>query len=493
MNWRLLATALCVGLSAACAVVVSFDGFDRQAPGGDAGISGFKLVAAPNTLSQARDSVQTLEVRVLREPGFQDEIVFSQPTSSSALVELGTTTDRDRLVVTVSSRVPLDATLTFQAHNLKGDRQKSLDVGLVVRGGSGDLDPAFGDGGILRQLEAIDDCFGVTARDGGVIVATHSPVKPEGEQQLRAWGVDGRPSAGFGDGGVVSIQRSLGQGLALTRSEGGGLFVAGMGPSSVPFQTQPLAHEFLSNGQRDPGFADGGAVPIDLDVEALATDGPDVIAVGAQYPAGVLSARRISAQGVLDNGFGSGGTLALGDLSVSACARLVSGTLVVGAVRMGTEAPLGPLVRRFTPQGTTDLGSNYAGAALPTGWNGPCTVRSDGSVVFAEVRGLAVLSGASSVDYIASTFFSTTAGIADVAADPKGRVLVLGALQGALAVARFLADGNPDLSFHSPGLAYGVQLPFPAGSSARVAAAPDASVYVVWEGSTELAILRLLP
>jgi uncharacterized delta-60 repeat protein len=177
----------------------------------------------------------------------------------------------------------------------------------------GDLDPSFGESGVVRTHIGAADSFDrsdAMVLDGSgraVVVGTTSTPIGDAELVIARYLSDGSLDASFGSGGIV--KSSAGAPQAVTLDAEGNIVVAGQFDGEA-FNTDAMVARFLPTGAPDTSFGGGdGVVTTDFtgefdSAEAVAIDGSNriVIAGGAPH---VLVARYL-ANGDLDTSFGGG-------------------------------------------------------------------------------------------------------------------------------------------------------------------------------------------
>jgi uncharacterized delta-60 repeat protein len=157
--------------------------------------------------------------------------------------------------------------------------------GVVVRAKTdGSLDPSFGEGGKVvfgdpLADERVDSI--APSPDGGIVIAGESG--PVGARQLfvRRFLADGSLDIRFGVGGVAEPAVTGGDTLAedMVVLPGGGILVAGH-----TGEGHPLLVRYTCTGAMDPGFGEGGILPVDMGeygyVHALRLHSHDGVLVG---------------------------------------------------------------------------------------------------------------------------------------------------------------------------------------------------------------------
>jgi uncharacterized delta-60 repeat protein len=341
---------------------------------------------------------------------------------------------------------------------------------------AGNLDPTFGNGGVVVQNELTDLDALVLQPDGKLVgIGTANA----GGLTLARYNSDGSLDAAFGNGGLVTTPQ-IGAGLRLVLQSDGRLVAGGIAWSDNVYAHFAVAR-YNANGSLDPTFGNGGILiaPYSSDSDflnaiALAPDGK-LIALGysniLKQPAGKSSyyleqllLTRINADGTLDESFGTGGwvTKRMADYDYGESAAVQpDGRIVVAdfSCRDGQTTYCRGLALRYQVSGKLDLSFGTRGIAeVPTGTFGSAIdsvhLRSDGTIV--------VLGGPS---------------------DPSGGV----------GVTRFTAEGALDPSFGSGGVAHAARH---FGAQTMIQR-PDGSLLVaghsfpaVFDGSADFALMR---
>ncbi len=358
----------------------------------------------------------------------------------------------------------------------------------------GDLDPTFGGDGIVTAAPGSSSSLHGLTLSGDAIAGAGAVVGACRVAAVARWRADGTPDASFGAGGISApalgpcdeVRSSDSLATAVVATPGGGLLASGglmpshrytgllvafaMGGGLDPafsgdgwltddFEDVPIAdvvrlpdgrlvaggssyaigranwevHRYLSGGGRDAAFDNDGAATYPTiagapqeHVHALTADGADgtVVAVGSSRTAGSaprtgLAIGRILANGALDPGFGTAGRTRVEPAGAHATGNDVVRTPDGGFVAVGHAWPATGdessstwLLLKFDSAGKLDQTFGAGG-------------RVDGPA--GRALGVAV--------------------------DGTGRLLVSGESGEQLTVARYLANGAPDASFGSGGVA----------------------------------------
>jgi uncharacterized delta-60 repeat protein len=355
----------------------------------------------------------------------------------------------------------------------------SLTLATVVEARPGDLDPAFGIGGVV----ATDPGSGFWGTVAG-LVDPLGRIVAVGEGGLRDVAVarylpDGILDASFGSGGIVTVDVPPGTttmdiAWAVAGQPDGKLVLAGQsGASALPLA--PLIVRLNEDGTLDGSFGLGGLVLLPpggyfYDV-ALQPDGR-IVAAGSQGEDFLIA--RFSADGTLDPTFGSGGivTLDLGSeydvvrtLFLLADERIV----VIGSGGIDPEAD-GIAVARYQPNGTLDasFGADGVVTIVDRGHGFAGAVESDGKVLatssipagtFSDELAVTRLESDGSVDATFGDDGTFHASVLDqaiyyprVIVQPDGAAVLVASLNfNSSVVYRLADDGTPDVGFAENG------------------------------------------
>lgn len=292
---------------------------------------------------------------------------------------------------------------------------------------AGNLEPAFGTGGVVR-LEGLrgrtDDLTGngvehLTRRPGGSLVAAGSAPPEETVAFLSALSPQGVLLPGFGEGGIVRERRETPaeQTIAgIVPAVQGGMLA--LGNSTLGIEGAPLLIRYSSDGSLDGSFGDGaGYVTLgDGYTTGFADDGSGhLLTALSDYPRSRLIEVR-GVDGAPEASFGTNGavTLPKGIFTEAVAFASDGGATVMGSRDVSGDAEPGVVLhydrvgkpdRRFGKVGRVDL---FAPGRR-------------------EMRARALL------------------------AVPGGRTLVAGFSHHSFALVRLLRDGRPDPRFGSRG------------------------------------------
>jgi len=313
-----------------------------------------------------------------------------------------------------------------------------LSAALPSWAGPGDLDPTFGNGGLVTQSELSDLQTLVLQPDGKVVgIGTASA----GGLTLIRYNTDGSLDATFGNGGLVTAPR-IGAGMRLVLQPDGKLVGGGFWWHDDLHIHFALAR-FNTDGSLDATFGNGGVATASSTYEAdnlyalvLQPDGK-LIAAGSsdflQTPLGepaffkeLMALARFNADGTLDESFGTGGwvtkQLADWDYGMSAAVQ-PDAKVVVGGISCEDKDPLPSscrwVVLRYESDGQPDTTFGRRGVADAS--PGPV----GGGLDVLQLR-------------------------------PDGKIAAVGSALGdenGFALVRFNTDGSLDTSFGNAGVA----------------------------------------
>lgn len=321
----------------------------------------------------------------------------------------------------------------------------------------GDLDPSFGDEGVVTTDVGPNDLAKqiVVQPDGKILVA--------GSGTTDAWAViryfpDGSLDDSFGVGGKVVTPAPPGVASALTLAPDGKIVVAGWG----------IVARYLATGALDASFGTGGLASVGLGNVVLngivmLPDGKMLVA-GQRYAASVSDfvVARLTPNGALDTSFGEGGSV-ITDLGgydqASALLLLPDGRFIAVGESVGTTSDFALV--RYLPNGSLDPSFGSDGKVITDvgGWD-----HGDDAVLTPD--GKIVVTGASYPNitlarYLPDGSLDPTFGMNgvvvagsgeawSVAQKPDGSLVVT---TGTLAAARFTPDGVLDSTFGNGGIA----------------------------------------
>ncbi|ADB51139.1 delta-60 repeat domain-containing protein [Conexibacter woesei] len=273
----------------------------------------------------------------------------------------------------------------------------------------GDLDPSLsGDGrlvvatpGSFEQTNAV-----AVQPDGRIVVAGIAGHGDGSDLFVARVERDGTPDASFGGGdGVTTVDvAGFGDGArALALQPDGKIVVAGYGSAvSGLNQSDYAVARLTADGALDPGFGSGGTRTIDFGLGAeqaravlVQPDGTIVVGGYANPSAGVIEfgLARLTADGALDPGFGSGGkrTTAFpgAGSNVHALALDRDGRIVAAGRTTGSDPDFA--LARYLPDGSLD--TSFGGDGLTTTDFGSAALVDEADGVAIQADGKIVASG----------------------------------------------------------------------------------------------------
>ena len=239
----------------------------------------------------------------------------------------------------------------------------------------GDLDPAFGTGGIAEIGSDSETTRIALQPDGGVVVAGHN-VGGDVSMHVHRLTPSGQLDTAFGGDGVATLDSG---GAARVAVQPDGKIVV-VGTRSPDFAGDATVFRLTAGGDPDPSFGGDGEVSFDfvpggssgLSALALQQDGRIVVAgyAGGEGP-GVVGLARLLPDGSLDSSFGGDG-LVVDDLgadlaSVTSVARQGERMVIAGQVRPVGAGPYDRrlFVARRTVSGGRDASFGSGGIVLP--------------------------------------------------------------------------------------------------------------------------------
>lgn len=301
----------------------------------------------------------------------------------------------------------------------------------------GDLDPAFGDGGVvLTQSSAVAPHDVQVQSDGRILVCGAE----NNAWRIRRYDTDGNLDTGFGTGGAVALFGDTGATTSSNRAED---------------MTLDASGRILVLGQ---GFV-------------------KVTKKGKTTVVGTCALARLNADGSLDTAFGSGGTallfLANQSYSMGECLAVRPDGRIVVAGRVSLTAgghsfQSAAFVARFLATGAIDTSFGSGGVTLhdPTSKDDVVMphsmgLQSDGRIVVGMRVGGATGSGLWTIARFQAggaldssfTVSDSTRSLNRIAVDGSDRIVAVGKTTGQndLVAARYLANGGADTSFGSGG------------------------------------------
>ena len=313
------------------------------------------------------------------------------------------------------------------------------EVALVRNNADGSLDTTFGGTGrVALPTQTIANTSPVQQADGKILVTVATPGANFNVQVLRL-NPDGSLDTGFGDGGAVVV--SIGPNSDLPTD------ILLMADGRIVITATDLVNggmgfgvmRLLADGSLDTSFDGDGTLQFSprpgqaasVSHATLQADGK-LLLVGLAQGGGTgldFAISRVGVDGLLDTGFGSGGTVVLpvgpGTDNARAVVALDDGkVLVAGTTRSANNDVDGALVR-LNADGSLDASFGNGGVAI-----GRFTAGHD---LFSQM-----------------------------AVQDDGKIVVFGSMNGGLTsstgaelmVARYHADGRPDTAFGDNGMVH---------------------------------------
>jgi len=360
----------------------------------------------------------------------------------------------------------------------------------LVQAAAGDLDPTFGNGGVVQtDFSGGDDYgFGVKVQsDGKTVVVGESGVYPLFHSALTRYNRNGTLDRTFGTGGkVVAALDSGGDGsTAVTFQTDGKIVTAG----SVIHNNFVLAFvtaRFNSDGSLDQTFGTNGSVQTTFGDAAaegndvvLQADGKIIVVgftgTGSYSSFNNFALVRFNSDGSLDQSFGVGGKVKSARGVATSAALQADGKILVGGT-YDTGSSNGFMVARYNSNGTLDGSFGTAGVTKTAIGSGEAFsfgigLLSDGRIVLggysattqdhdftvACYNANGVLDQTFGTGGIAATDFSGgTDDIAYALAVQRDNKIVLGGRTGDyptfnFAIARYTSAGQLDQTFGTGG------------------------------------------
>ena len=365
----------------------------------------------------------------------------------------------------------------------------TYDFALARYTATRDLDPTFGDGGVVLTDfgESYDWAYALALRsDGTILVAGVSDASGSKDFALARFGPNGTLDRNFGRGGLVtervrSLTTDIVHGIAVQPD--GKILVAGVTYEDVltlrPHGDFMLAR-YLPNGQTDLGFGLGGVITTDFGdrtfdepyAVVLQPDGKMVLGGytnagggrGVLFGADQLALARYDPNGLLDPSFGRGGKVVFDggslDERILALALAPGGGLLAGGYVNG-ERRSDLLLARLRPDGSLAAGFGTSGKGFSIdnlGTNSErlssLVLQPDGKIVAGGHTAVANNADFAVFRYGANGFLDDSFGRAGVATfdfegredrvravalQPDGKIVAVGQSEADFALVRFNA------------------------------------------------------
>lgn len=416
-----------------------------------------------------------------------------------------------------SLRGPVGAMATIAAAVFAGGAVPTAEAVSVS------LDPSFGSAGTLALPLSpgsnADEAFAVVVDGEGRIVVAGYSSSPQQKMTVARLDASGALDESFGDGGVVKLDlgvRARAQAVAVQPD--GRIVIAGFAVLLPSGNEQFVAARLLEDGTPDPDFGSGGAVATafgsrDARAAALALqeDGGIVVAGWARNSANRdVAVVRYDGDGVLDPGFGTGGTIVwpIGTGNDEATSVAIDGQqriVLAGYAVDGSTHDL--LAARLTAGGAPDVafaGTGFRRVAATEGVEqanalllqagggivvaGQAKIDGNTRVALARLTDAGALDATFGIDGIRVTAIGELAEGKAIAASTRDRFVVAGRARlpgGKLEffAARYSADGAPDPTFGDGGL---LRIALGLKSDEAYAIAPDDDGAMVLAGTMRI-------
>ena len=252
------------------------------------------------------------------------------------------------------------------------------DFAVVRYNADGSLDTGFGTGGkVTTPIGTGDDwAHDVTVQaDGKIVVSGYTKVSLfDIDFALVRYNADGSLDSGFGTGGKVTTAFGTGydEAYSVTVQTDGKIIVAG----SANTGSEDFALvRYNTDGSLDSGFGTGGKVttPIGAGTDTaydvlVQSDGKIVVAGMASGTGYDFALARYNADGSLDSGFGSGGTVLTAVSSNNDYGRFVAlqsdGKIVVGGDSNHDDFDYDFALTRYNTDGSLDTSFGTGGTTF---------------------------------------------------------------------------------------------------------------------------------
>lgn len=425
--------------------------------GPDSGTPAFDLAIGATELVIPQSGSVELEIWIDRHPGFVEDVLVKivglPPGVEATEITLGHDT-AGTVTVTAPSNVGIPWSDQARVRGYASTGTRSAPVSMQVRGAPGAIDLSFGVDG-NAGLDSFYSVYDIEERFDGKLLVTGAEngseivmcrLSPSGELDLE-----------FGsESGCVRLEeRGFGQAINVAAEH---VLLA----ASVDYGF--LLARFGHDGSLDGAFGSGGVVryayPVPLFPTSLAVRGTQIMLAGAS-PGGVTFVARFDSTGNLDTSFGDGGIYSFGDsgfaelVPLDDCGVVVAaGNYVIAFDRDGIRDP------DFGIDGVTTLPFRAtAGFRTPAGEL--VVVGGDGSLEEGMI--LARISATGAVTDVSDAFEPppeaewVRARARHAQPSAAGSViagLVSNADGNALALARRLPSGEPDLTFGRQGITW---------------------------------------
>jgi uncharacterized delta-60 repeat protein len=387
---------------------------------------------------------------------------------------------------------------------------------------AGQLDPTFGNGGVVLDNTHPGANAVVVQSDGKVVEAGLANYGGQAVLSLARFNANGTPDTTFGYfGGLTQVLGVNGIVGRVALQSDGKILVSAESNDQTFIHAVSILNRYLPNGQLDPSFGSGGEVTIPFtgtdtpigivvqaDGEIVTGDSQIVPAPFGALPSPVLQLARFNTNGSLDTNYGVNGIVSKPQAHLNsiftAMALEPDGRVVV----IGNAADGAVLIDRFTSAGALD-GTVFA----TTGLGGVTDVatQADGKIVVSRDRGSVAVTRFNldgTIDSNFGTNGSTVTGqpltffhYDHLLVQADGKIVVSGSENPEIGdftflLARFNADGSFDGSFGAGGQTQIPAVPANAGAhpslvTPSIALAPAGGIVVAGGRPDELVLARV--
>jgi uncharacterized delta-60 repeat protein len=343
----------------------------------------------------------------------------------------------------------------------------SLGLTATLQAAAGDLDPLFGNGGIVNTdiSSSADVGYAIALQsDGKLVVAGNALNLSNGQNNISLvrYNPNGSVDPTFGTGGRVTTTLNN-QVTGLVLQNDGKVLVSGIN----------VIARFNPNGSADPTFGSGGTITGLTREIAVQSDGK-IIAVGDN--GGDFGVKRFNPNGSLDPTFGNGGvaTTDLGGNEITRDVAIQSDSKIVACGTSGGTTA----VIRYNPNGSLDPTFGNGGIVIDpiNGSFHEITIQQDNKILLGgQFSDESIVRGGDN-DFAMLRYNPNgtpdptfgTAGqvihdigngesILDLAVQPNGKIVAVGFIFNAsqdFAMVRYNTNGSPDNTFGSGGIVF---------------------------------------
>lgn len=371
-----------------------------------------------------------------------------------------------------------------------------------IRAQSGQLDPAFGNNGLVIQDWGTGSNLGGKAEalalqpDGKILAAGEVSFH---EVVVARYLPDGQPDVFFGtDGLFKDEQNGVPVLIAVAVQANGRIVAAGSNRPSKAIE-DGLVYRLFPDGHPDPSLDNDGLLKVPgfrINALAVQADGRIIVAGNNQL-------KQFDLNGTLDVNFGTGGSVALGARRGYAMTLQSDGKILVAGYNEG-----GPTfhLSRFHADGSPDLDFADEGVALADIGDYyyktyDLAIQPDGKILAGTAHYVARFDPGGALDPAFGDDGIAPVGAPEIALQPDGKIISLDTAQTAggldFAVSRLNADGSLDAGFGSSGK---IVLDFSLSDlPADAAVQPDGKILILGTHTassgfnSDPLLLRLLP